>query len=232
MLLLLLLLVLVEVVGAVVVVWDVVLTPLAVVLEDVVVLEEEEEEVVVVLTRVPVVLAVAAVASGSLSIVPSALLTFDPRLFCMALLCLKTAKKEHIRKNIIHFSAKHYTFIDQRSDCSYIVHKVSQNNSLDSLRAASAVTVYGEKTAEPMFQLNYGHEHWVTTEKTRVVNASDQISLLFRALCFREPQTSERSLKYSYSSYTKGTSLSGPGQTWARREIISLSWVVSALGFP
>lgn len=63
---------------------------------------------------------------------------------------------------------------DQRSDCSYIVHKVSQNNSLDSLRAASAVTVYGEKTAGPMFQLNYGHEHWVTTEKARIVNASDQ----------------------------------------------------------
>lgn len=94
--LLLLLLVLVEVVGAVVVVWGVVLTALAVLLEVVVVLEEEEE--VVVLTRVPVVFAVAAGASGSLSIVPSALLTFDPRLFCMALLCLKTAKKEHIRE--------------------------------------------------------------------------------------------------------------------------------------
>lgn len=93
--LLLLLLVLVEVVGAVVVVWGVVLTALAVLLEVVVVLEEEE---VVVLTRVPVVFAVAAGASGSLSIVPSALLTFDPRLFCMALLCLKTAKKEHIRE--------------------------------------------------------------------------------------------------------------------------------------
>lgn len=125
---------LVEVVGAVVAVWDVVLTPLAVLLEDVVVLEEEEEVVVVVVvvvvTRVPVVLAVAAVASGSLSIVPSALLTFDPRLFCMALLCLKTAKEEHIREKktntistikattetinqinrsaITHFCAKHF----------------------------------------------------------------------------------------------------------------------------
>lgn len=123
--LLLLLLVLVEVVGAVVVAWGVVLTALAVVLEVVVVFEEEEEEAVV-LTRVPVVLAVAAGASGSLSIVPSALLTFDPRLFCMALLCLKTAKKSTSeRKNnnkkkpelrqfnkysstIKHFGAKHF----------------------------------------------------------------------------------------------------------------------------
>lgn len=46
---------------------------------------------------------------------------------------------------------------DQSSDSAYIVHKVSQNNSLDSLIAASAVRVYSEKTAEPMFQLNYGH---------------------------------------------------------------------------
>lgn len=64
-------------VGAVVVVWDVVFTPLAMVLEDVVVLGE----VVVVLTRVPVVSAGVAMASGALSIVPSDLLTFEPRLF-------------------------------------------------------------------------------------------------------------------------------------------------------
>lgn len=90
------------------VVWDVVPTPLAVVLEDVVVLEEEAGVVVVVATRVPVLLAVAAGVSGSLSIVPSALLTFDPRLFCMALLCLKTAKEERIRENdkISTFKAK------------------------------------------------------------------------------------------------------------------------------
>lgn len=54
--------------------------------------------------------------------------------------------------------------------------KSHKTTSFDSLQAASAVTVYGEKPVEPRFQLNYGHEHWVTTEKARVVNTS-KISL-------------------------------------------------------
>lgn len=56
----------------VVVLLEVLLLPAAVVLEELVV---EGVEVV------PVLLAVAAGAPGSLSMVPSALLTFDPRLF-------------------------------------------------------------------------------------------------------------------------------------------------------
>lgn len=70
---------LLEVVEEAVVVLEVVLLVTAAALEELVMVEEEEELLVVEVA--PALPAVEAGAPGSLSMVPSALLTFDPRLF-------------------------------------------------------------------------------------------------------------------------------------------------------